>query len=393
MVGMIKKIALRVGMGLAALVLALLLGELLVRLVRPQATFSSITYPWTFPCFTANEYSWRILIPNVTCALHSNIGAFPDIVVHTNSLGMRNPEVVIPKPAGTIRILFIGDSFTFGWGVQEEQSHPYIVSEILKDRFPDKKIEVINGGVPATGPAFYYLFLKNIGIKLQPDYIVVGFYPFSDVLYDAGTSVWENLDTNGLPQKIESATSYTDTVGHTIRFKNLPMKFKIPFLRDSALFVLLMDTFWPNAAPADGTIPDPNAWCFFKADCKDIDYTKIKSQKILLGIQSLAQANNAQTLVDIFPVEFQINPHTRPKYGYNIPLLPWDRTYPQDYWKSFLSGEEIASVDIYPKFLTHATEGLYFKLDDHPTPLGQRLAAETIADSLTSMIASASAGK
>ncbi len=63
--------------------------------------------------------------------------------VRTNTLGLRGPEVVLPAP-GT-RILAVGDSVTFGWGVEEGQSWPAQLALQLG-------VEVLNAGVPAQRP-------------------------------------------------------------------------------------------------------------------------------------------------------------------------------------------------------------------------------------------------
>ena len=44
--------------------------------------------------------------------------------VHINSQGLRGKEYAIAKPPGTYRILVLGDSMTFGWGVPVEETYP-----------------------------------------------------------------------------------------------------------------------------------------------------------------------------------------------------------------------------------------------------------------------------
>src|SRR5689334_19197054 len=70
-----------------------------------------------------------------------------DVQVVTNSLGLRGREVVVPKPAGCYRVLVLGDSFTFGWGVELRDSwHARMAREL---QAPDgRSLEVIDAGVP-----------------------------------------------------------------------------------------------------------------------------------------------------------------------------------------------------------------------------------------------------
>ena len=50
--------------------------------------------------------------------------------VTTNSIGLRSPEIRQNKP--DLRIVCLGDSVTFGWGVPEEDSYPRQLEHLLK---------------------------------------------------------------------------------------------------------------------------------------------------------------------------------------------------------------------------------------------------------------------
>lgn len=67
-----------------------------------------------------------------------------------SSQGLRNAEVIVPKPPDTFRILAVGDSFTFGWGVDLPLAWLKLVEQSMS--LPGQKIEVINAGLPGAGP-------------------------------------------------------------------------------------------------------------------------------------------------------------------------------------------------------------------------------------------------
>jgi hypothetical protein len=64
--------------------------------------------------------------------------------VRTNALGLRGPDVVVPKPAGTYRVLLLGDSMTAGLEVNENETFAAVCVERLRG---PRHVEVVNAGV------------------------------------------------------------------------------------------------------------------------------------------------------------------------------------------------------------------------------------------------------
>jgi hypothetical protein len=96
---------------------------------------------------------------------------------YTNALGMRTdaqrrlPED--PKPKDVFRILSLGPSFAFGWGVNYEDSYIYQIAKAL--RVPGKRIELINMGTPSQPMSYQLRWLKHSG-GCQPDLILQTVY-------------------------------------------------------------------------------------------------------------------------------------------------------------------------------------------------------------------------
>lgn len=97
---------------------------------------------------------------------------FPRISIHTNSSGFRGMrEYNSPKPAGVIRMAALGDSFVFGFGVEDDQAFP----AILESQTPGR--EVMNIGIPGYGIDQIYLSYREIAKAYHPDIVLIGIFP------------------------------------------------------------------------------------------------------------------------------------------------------------------------------------------------------------------------
>jgi hypothetical protein len=93
----------------------------------------------------------------------------------TNSRGFRGRERPTKKPDGTLRILGIGDSVMFGWGVADDESYLAILERLLNEAPVEWRFEVVNMAVPGYNGVMEVEALEEKGLKLDPDIVVVGF--------------------------------------------------------------------------------------------------------------------------------------------------------------------------------------------------------------------------
>ena len=99
---------------------------------------------------------------------------FFDVTYRTNRYGLRGPE--IPAKGDRLRVVHIGDSYTFGWGVEEGDSIPAQTEKRLRELLGSDRVDVINFGVPGTNPISFYNYAKNYVPKLNPDVVLVSLF-------------------------------------------------------------------------------------------------------------------------------------------------------------------------------------------------------------------------
>jgi hypothetical protein len=99
--------------------------------------------------------------------------------VVTSSLGLRDREVPLRKPSGVLRILALGDSFTYGM-TERAATWPAQLETRLRQRFPGREIEVLNAGVPCYSTYQELAYLQRSLLQLDPDVVVLGFFVGND---------------------------------------------------------------------------------------------------------------------------------------------------------------------------------------------------------------------
>jgi lysophospholipase L1-like esterase len=92
--------------------------------------------------------------------------------VTINSLGFRGPE---PDSFPSRAVLFLGDSFTFGYGVNDGEEYPALVRAALAERYGEGRVPVVNAGIGHSGQGRWVKFLANEGARYKPRAIVLQF--------------------------------------------------------------------------------------------------------------------------------------------------------------------------------------------------------------------------
>ena len=71
---------------------------------------------------------------------------------------------------GDVNILFIGDSYTYGYGVSDDMTYPFQVGRFASDMNMDSNI--LNAGVPGYSFSQEYLYLKRLLRTYNPDIVI-----------------------------------------------------------------------------------------------------------------------------------------------------------------------------------------------------------------------------
>src|SRR5262245_26468406 len=149
----------------------------------------------------------RQLIRQFSPHMPDGFKAKPRVSVSLNSEGFRGGEVREIKRGGTYRIVTLGDSWTFGYSVEQHQTYPTLLEAELNKLDRNKTYEVVDLSVPGYS-SYHGVGLMKRALELNPDLIVIG-YAMNELLMagyaptpdDLGSQLWGtfvDFATNGL---------------------------------------------------------------------------------------------------------------------------------------------------------------------------------------------------
>ncbi len=133
-----------------------------------------------------------------------------------NSYGFRGPEVTVPKPDETYRIVALGGSTTYSTGSRTpEGSYPFLLQQYLNENgYPN--VEVVNAGVSGYTSYETLLNFQLRVLDLDPDLIIVYhatndararlIYPVEDYVRDNSGFIEPVLPSTIMPNILEYST-------------------------------------------------------------------------------------------------------------------------------------------------------------------------------------------
>jgi len=121
-------------------------------------------------------------------------GVFEGMHVRTNASGLRGPAVSQDDPH-LIRLAVLGDSFTFGFGVEEQDTYPSLIQGTMNDSAVanGRRFEVLNFGVVGYSTRDEAIVLKQKGISFHPQGVIIG-YVLNDPETDPRPSLHKFFD-------------------------------------------------------------------------------------------------------------------------------------------------------------------------------------------------------
>lgn len=316
--------------------LSLLLGEGVVRLVSPQPA------SWIDVYRRAPDRPFYDLEPSVTRFVDTGETRW---WIHTDAEGHR---VERPGAAGDEderpAVLVLGDSFTFGQGVDYERT---FVSA-LAARAPS--LRFVNAGVPGHGPVQYRQRLElELARGLRPREVFVVFFVGND-LHDC---VWSKDSPvyEGVLGGKAGARFFVKRASHLYRLLS-----RVYHARSEAAHLLRAH---------ETETYTPSAW-----SCSPLREARLILRQEVARIAALCAARGIELRAAVIPA-------TRGAAGTATPGLDPDLPVREVMTTCRILG--IPCVDTTPALRTAPVSETYFVFDSHLTPLGHTLVAEAIA--------------
>ncbi len=295
----IKEVTFKIIIFGCSVIIFLLLFELAIRVLVPQRTLSELRSA-SPAIFEKGEYiSWQFK-PNSTGRMST--GEF-DVLYNINAFGLRDKHRNLTKAENITRILVLGDSFTEGYSVKQNETYSFFLEQILNNG--SNTFEIWNGGVSGYSQDTEYVYLKNNIGKIMPNIVLLGFYVGNDII-DLCQNSWET-DKNGLPKKVASKIArIQDNILRLEPSENNPYLSHFMFYLNLVLLRTHSYVWIRNKVSGAGNGDFEGVPMMIKDGAPFIKMNWVKTRKLFDAINNLSVLNNASLAVVIIPPRMQV---------------------------------------------------------------------------------------
>lgn len=312
------------------------------------------------------------------------------VPVEINEQGWRDVLHPVEKPAGTVRVLVLGDSFSEALQVPLEDSFPRRLEAELDERL-DAPVEVLNAGISGFGTAGQLLLLRRDGVAYRPDVVLVAFFPGNDVMNNS-----PDLETTLLPVYDEDGRLEKVVSGKVPR-EGSPGGLKAILARSKAFryarrrlvtghpgLARRVGAGRPAAAGDNGGVP--TGYQVYTTPDARWQLAWERTAALLAAMQAEAAAMDARLAVAVVSSREEVYPDLWAEARQAHPGMQegvWDVDAPRRRVVEICRNLGIPVVELTP-IMRERRDGemLHFPRDGHWTPAGHRVAATAMANFL-----------
>jgi hypothetical protein len=291
--------------------------------------------------------------------------------IATNADGFRvaTPgERFAPEPAdGTRRVMLLGPSFAFGWGVDYEDTFLEALGRELQAAQPEDApvLELINAGVPALGPVQQLAWFRAQGRNWHPDLVIQMVYGSPEV----------SADYSGSLRVTEGGYLVPRDAGWDRRAAAALKKSAIVFQAWSAV---------TRAGPSAG-VQGAGRKLAAREEPFDPDVPAVRAAAAFYDdfVGAVREAG-AEPLVVFLPLAYRVHPEDAPRWRHRGVTDPEAGAAHDRAFIVHLSSRGIPIVDVTDALRAAAADGerLYYRVDIHWTAAGHAVAAHAVAERL-----------
>jgi len=333
-------------------------------------------------CITILAEIWLHIYPHRFTGIGrvDTVGEFSDFTsrgLFTEDIFKKSPEVV--------RILGLGDSFSV---YLADKGKNYL--NILQQKFiagGKSEVEIVNAGMAAVGPGYYWHILNKYGDLFKPDVVLVGFFVGND---------------------FEEAEFYIRIGNYITEPKDLMKRYSRYYrFNNLRLYLLLQNKYLGyreaqlrkremkhNTPRQVGTfsqetfliVEKVRSWIFDKNNQNKLQKKWQECSDIILKMKDWCDRRKITLVITILPEQFQVDQKLREavlnKYN-NIAEKNFDLAQPDNLIMNFCRAQKLHCVDLLGQFQEQGkTKQLYTLRDTHWNEAGNRLAADLIFEYL-----------
>ena len=303
-----------------------------------------------------------------------------DVVYTINDFGFRDrKEHLIPKPAGTTRVLLVGDSFTFGIGVNYDESWP-VIAESRITNSGRNKIDLVKAGMGGLHTREEFFLIKELVEKYDPDVVVVGF-------------LINDLQQNSLDGVIDNTGDQFDAI--VLRTNNQPKETFSEVLRRYLFNRYLLDSFHlyklvqrliisidDNYVNLYLATPDRGSWLRTPLNSRSSKQLEVTKTLFRL-IAEYCKAREMQLMVLSIPQQFQVLYSNVAKTSSDVDVAIYDRLLGQ-----FATENHFDWISTLDAFMESGVDpdDLFYRFDGHLTPEGNEIVAKVFVERVLPLI-------